>query len=601
MRNDADSKKIPRTPDKPLPFILYTLRHCSLRLKLSIPLAATLNGLGVALDTLIFSWMLGRIIGVIADSKGANVWDKMPFELGLLGALWILRSACFRAREYTERHYLPELMNTTRSLLFNRLIQQSQSFLSANFAGVLANHVRRAADVVGGLHDKTVYNIVPLLVRFILTGGLLWSVTPLLSGFILLFVLVGAIISYKTAPRWTKLSEEGAEASSRMSGYVVDGITNISAVQQNSGWREEQRRLGQAQDTLTDTYIRKMKYIFVFWGSFDAICTFFLCGYMALVAYGYAQGDVTTAQLAMCITLLGTVFGALASTISLLNSKFDDLGVLREALQKISTPISVMDRQDSPELKVTAGHIQFKDVQFSYNKDRKIFDGLNIDIPPGQRVGIVGVSGAGKTTLCQILLRAYDIQGGAILIDGQNIADVTQDSLHDAIAVIPQEPVLFHRSLKDNIRYGRLNATDDQVQAAAKAAEAAPFIDMQALKYDTLVGERGIKLSGGQRQRIAIARAILKNAPILVLDEATSALDSETEAAIQIAIGRAMEGRTTMVIAHRLSTLSRMDRILVMQDGRVIEDGSFDDLKKSGGIFARLWSMQAGGFLPSNL
>ena len=601
MQQPLKQKTIPLTPQQPIPFIKYLLRHCSRRLKISIPIAAFLNGTAIALDTLIFTWMLGRIIGVIAESTPENLWDKMPYELMLLGVMWILRSAAFRAREYLERGYMPELMNTTRELLFNRLIQQSQSFLNANFAGVLANHVRRAADVIGGLHDKLVYNIVPLIVRFAMTGGLLWAVTPLLSGFILVFVVVGALFSYKTAPKWTKISEDNAEASSRLSGYIVDGITNITAVQQNTGWREEQRRLGTAQETLTAVYIRKMKYIFVFWGSFDAICTIFLCGYMALVAYAWQHGDVTTAQLAMCIALLGTTFGALAGTISLLNSKFDDIGVLREALQKISTPIAVMDKKDAPALNVTQGNIDFKNISFSYAQGKKVFEGLNISIPAGQKIGIVGVSGAGKTTLCQILLRAYDVQGGGVYIDDQNIADITQDSLHDAIAVIPQEPVLFHRSLKDNIRYGRLDARDDDIKTAAQAAEAATFIEAQSQQYDTLVGERGIKLSGGQRQRIAIARAILKDAPILVLDEATSALDSETEKAIQTAMIRAMEGRTTIVVAHRLSTLSRMDRILVLDRGQVIEDGPFEQLRDGMGVFAKLWSMQAGGFIAENL
>jgi ATP-binding cassette subfamily B protein len=303
----------------------------------------------------------------------------------------------------------------------------------------------------------------------------------------------------------------------------------------------------------------------------------------------------------MTVGLVTNLFGALASTLSLLSSKFDDIGQLQEALQKISTPLSVVDADNAPDLDVRAGTIEFRDVTFGYQEGQKLFDGLNLSVAAGEKVGLVGVSGAGKTTLCQLLLRAYDVQGGGIYIDGQNIAGVTQDSLHAAIAVIPQEPVLFHRSLGDNIRYGRFDATRDEMLAGARAAQASEFIEKLPLQYDTLVGERGIKLSGGQRQRVAIARAIVKDSPILVLDEATSALDSETEKAIQAAMVEAMRGRTTIVVAHRLSTLSRMDRIVVMEEGRVIEEGTFLELKSSGGIFSRLWNLQAGGFLASSL
>jgi ATP-binding cassette subfamily B protein len=596
-----EKKRIPRTPDRPVAFIIYVLKHCTLKLKLLMSFALVVMGAGVGLDTLINSWMLGRIVGVIADTPPERFWGEVRHELILLAVIWTIRNICFRLRECSERVYAPELMNTTRNLLFNRLIQQSQSFLHANFAGVLANHVRRAGDVVGGLHDKFIHNIVPLIVRFTLAGTLLWSVTPMLSWFILGFVVFGIVGAIKTAPKWTKISQAMAEASSRLTGYIVDGISNLSVVQQNAGWREEQNRMRFAQDTLTETYVARMKYVSVFWGTFDVITTFFFCGFMALVAYGWQQGSLSTGDLAMCVALLTSTFGALASTVSLLNSKFDDIGILQDALHKISTPLTVMDKQDARDIHVSQGRVEFRDLYFAYGQGKPVFEGLNISIPPGQKVGLVGVSGAGKTTLCQILVRAYDVQGGGIYIDGQNIAETTQDSLHKSIAVIPQEPILFHRTLAENIRYGRLDATDDEVRAAAKAAAADTFIETLPHGYNTLVGERGVKLSGGQRQRIAIARAIVKKAHILVLDEATSALDSETEKSIQEAMLSAMQGRTTLVIAHRLSTLSYMDRIIVMEEGRVVEDGNFTELLQKNGVFAKLWSLQAGGFLPEKM
>jgi ATP-binding cassette, subfamily B, bacterial len=597
--NQNTPKRIPKTPEKPLAFIRYVLQHCSPSMKWQAGAAYVFEIISTAADTLV-TWALGRIVGVIATA-GDRLWEKVTYELLILAGLWTLRNISYRCREYMERHYVPELLNTTRALLFARLIQQSQAFLHANFAGVLANHVRRAGDVISGLRDKVQYSIIPLAVRFVTAGVLLWGITPQFALFIPCFLVVGAVCAVLTAPKWTRLSLQQAEKSSLLTGYIVDSTTNLSIVQQNVGWREELSRLDYAQDQMTQTFVNRLRWVSWFWGIFDTIMTFFLCGFMALVVYGWQQGNVSTAQLAMTVGLSMNLFGAIAGTVNLLSSKFDDIGILQEALHKISTPLSVLDKPGAPDLQVVQGAIDFRDVDFSYIPGQPVFQKLNLFIPAGQRVGLVGVSGAGKSTLCHLLLRAHDVTGGGIYIDGQNIADVTQDSLHASISVIPQEPVLFHRTLGENIRYGRLSATAAEVEASARAAEAQNFIATMPKGYDTLVGERGVKLSGGQRQRIAIARAIIKDAPVLVLDEATSALDSETEKAIQAAMMHAMEGRTTVVIAHRLSTLSHMDRIVVMEHGRVIEDGSFEDLLSRGGVFARLWKLQAGGFLPDDL
>lgn len=596
----STQKRIPRIPNKAMPFIAYVLRHCSWRMKKFAFLSYFCEIIATVSDVLL-TWVLGRIVGVIIEAKD-DVWPQVMIELLLLAGLWTLRNISYRVREFLERRYVPELLNTTRLLMFNRLIQQSQSFLHSNFAGVLANHVRRAGDVLGSLASKLQYNIIPLLVRFITGGALLWSITPQLTLFMMGFIVLGVIAAVKTAPRWTELSTNFAEKSSRLSGYIVDSTTNLSVVQQNVGWREEQQRLDRAHEEINKSYLERMVYVSWFWGTFDTVMTFFFCGFMALVVYGWQQGDVTTAQLAMTVGLVMNLFGAVAGTVSLLSSKFDELGILQEALEKISTPLSITDKQGAQDLKVEKGTIEFRDVDFCYaGGGTPLFKGLSLHIPAGQKVGLVGISGAGKTSICQLLLRAYDVTGGGIYIDGQNIAEVTQDSLHEQIAVIPQEPVLFHRTLRENIRYGRQSATTEEVVQAAKAAEASIFIEKLQKGYDTLVGERGVKLSGGQRQRVAIARAIIKNAPILVLDEATSALDSETEKSIQKAMLQAMKGRTTMVIAHRLSTLSYMDRIIVMDQGRIVEDGGFRELMVAGGTFAKLWDLQAGGFLPEEL
>jgi ABC-type multidrug transport system fused ATPase/permease subunit len=279
---------------------------------------------------------------------------------------------------------------------------------------------------------------------------------------------------------------------------------------------------------------------------------------------------------------------------------YEHFGTIKEGLSKITKPIELTDAPGAQPIVVPKGEIVFDQVCFSYNSGRDVFDNLSLTIPAGQKVGLVGFSGAGKTTLCQLLLRNYDLNSGQIRIDDQNIAGVTQDSLRAQIAVIPQDTSLFHRSLAENIGYGRPDASMEEIVAAAKAAEAHDFIMKLPAGYETLVGERGIKLSGGQRQRIAIARAILKNAPILLLDEATSALDSVTERLIQTALNHAMAGRTTIVVAHRLATLTNLDRLIVLEHGQVIEDGSLSELLARNGRFAQLWQMQAGGFLPDN-
>jgi ABC-type multidrug transport system fused ATPase/permease subunit len=576
--------------------VRYVLRHYSARAKHRALAAVGCMVIATALDTLV-TWVLGRIVGVIV-SAGQRLWHEVGREMLLLVALWTVRNVAYRVREWLERLYVPELLNTTRSLLFARLIQQSHAFLHANFAGVLANHVRRAAEVMGSMHDKLMHHVVPLLVRFCTAGILLWSIEPAFALFIPAFIAAAGLSGLLTAPRWAALSARQAEKASQLSGAIVDSVTNLSIVHQNAGWREELRRLEIAQDELTRVSDERRVYTSWFFGAFDAVMTVFFCGFIGLVVYGWQRGGVTTAELAMTVGLATSLFFALAATFQLFASQLDDIGVLQDALRKISAPFSVMDRPGAPDLEVSEGAIELRGVGFRHAGARPLFSGLSLRIPPGQKVGLVGTSGAGKTTLCELLLRSYDLEQGGIFIDGQNIAEVTQASLRRAIAVIPQDPVLFHRSLLENIGYPRPGATLTQVRAVAKDAEADAFVGALQDGYRTLVGERGVKLSGGQRQRVAIARAMIKDAPILVLDEATSALDSETEAAIQGAMMRAMQGRTTIVIAHRLSTISKMDRILVMEDGRIVQDGTFDELRASDGTFARLWGLQSGGFIP---
>lgn len=310
----------------------------------------------------------------------------------------------------------------------------------------------------------------------------------------------------------------------------------------------------------------------------------------------WMEGGMGTGDFVFILALYAQITGTLLFIGRAFNNTARSLGEMKEGLFEIIQPLDIVDRADAKLLRAKKGKIEWNNVTFKY-EDNSVFDHFNLTIKAGERVGLVGSSGAGKTTFVSLLLRQHELNDGAILIDGQNIAEVTQDSLRENVAVVPQEPMLFHRSIRDNIAYGKPTATDKEIIAVAKKAQAHEFISALKDGYDTLVGERGVKLSGGQKQRVAIARAMLKNARVLVLDEATSALDSESEVAIQKALHELMTGKTVIAIAHRLSTLREMDRIIVLEDGKIIEDGNHDTLTKSGGLYARLWEHQAGGFL----
>jgi ABC-type multidrug transport system fused ATPase/permease subunit len=309
------------------------------------------------------------------------------------------------------------------------------------------------------------------------------------------------------------------------------------------------------------------------------------------------RATITVGDFLLIMTLMIQLIRNVFDMANALPDTYDMIGSIRDSLDMLIVPRDIRDRAGATDLVVTRGEVVFDQVDFLYDRKKSVFRGLTLTVAPGQRVGLIGHSGAGKSTLATLLMRLYDIQGGSIAIDGQNIAEVTQRSLRESIALIPQDAVLFHRTLIENIRYGRPDASDDEVFLAARRAHAHEFIAALPLGYETLVGERGVKLSGGQRQRIAIARALLKDAPILILDEATSALDSESEALIQSAMREAMTGKTVIAIAHRLSTLAHLERLIVLDKGHIVEDGSHAELLARGAAYAALWKRQVGGFL----
>ncbi|MCC2595078.1 ABC transporter ATP-binding protein/permease [Pusillimonas sp. MFBS29] len=486
---------------------------------------------------------------------------------------------------------------------FHRLmLRQSLSFFSDEFAGRVTTKVMQTALAVREVLLTFVEIVLGIGVYFITIIALAGSFDMrLMLPFLGWIVLFGLAMLY-FVPRLGKVGQEQAHARSSMTGRVTDAYSNITTVKLFSHTRREAHFARAAMEDFKITGFRQMRLVSQF-----EITNQALVAALILAAGGYAlwlwhAGQIGTGAVAAVTAMALRVNGMSHWIMWQMASLFENIGTVQDGIQTLSRESKIEDAPDAPALAVTRGKVEFDQVSFNYNGERQVLDGLSLTVQPGEKIGLVGRSGAGKSTLINVLLRFYDVDSGQIRIDGQDIAQVTQDSLRGAIGMVTQDTSLLHRSIRENIAYGQPDAGDAEILSAATRAQADEFIqqlnDTQGHSgYDTLVGERGVKLSGGQRQRIAIARVMLKNAPILLLDEATSALDSEVEVAIQQSLNEIMEGKTVIAIAHRLSTIAAMDRLIVMDEGRVIEQGSHAELLRLNGTYARLWHHQSGGFL----
>jgi len=482
------------------------------------------------------------------------------------------------------------------------LLKQSMAFYQDEFAGRIATKLMQTAlavrECVIKLIDVLNYVIVYFLGMLFIVGSADLRLAAPLAVWLVGYI---ALLRY-FIPRLGKVGEEQANARSTMTGRVVDSYTNIQTVKLFSHARREATFAREGMGGFLETVYRSMRLVTVLYGLLYILNALLLFSVTALSLWLWLGQAVTIGAVAVVIGLVLRMWGMSQWIMWEMSGLFENIGTVQDGIASISLPRLVEDKPGARDISVDRGEIRFEDIGFHYGKQKGVIENLSLTVKPGEKVGIVGRSGAGKSTLVNLLLRFYDLEAGRILIDGQEIADVTQDSLRAQIGMVTQDTSLLHRSVRDNILYGRPDASDEMLVEAARRAEALEFIgglsDHNGGKgFDAHVGDRGVKLSGGQRQRIAIARVMLKDAPILILDEATSALDSEAEAAIQENLYKLMQGKTVIAIAHRLSTIAAMDRLVVMDKGRVIEEGSHEELVASGGLYAQLWQRQSGGFL----
>lgn len=484
-------------------------------------------------------------------------------------------------------------------LCFDTVSEQSMQFHSDRFSGSLVSQSNKFVGAFERLMDVIIWNILPTISYIIMVIIILLPQVPWFAVGLVAFTIIYAIICSLSFGKIAHLNEEWAAAETKQTGQLSDSISNIISVKSYAKEAYERDRYAKYSHKSFEAGIKSMRATISRDIMFNCVQIGITCLILAFLLFGREWLGISVAVLVLIVNYAQTIQGELWEINSILKNLNRVFGDAREMTLILDTVDDVVDMPNAVPLKMQQSSVDFKDISFQHNDAKTpIFENFSLAIKPGERVGLVGISGSGKTTLTKLLLRFADVNAGQILISGQNIKGITQQTLRENIAYVPQETSLFHRSVAENIAYGKPDATPEEIQRAAKLANAHDFILNLPDGYDTLVGERGIKLSGGQRQRIAIARAILKNAPILVLDEATSALDSESEALIQDALNTLMKGRTSVVIAHRLSTVANLDRIVVLENGKIAEQGTHQELlERPGGVYHHLWARQSGAFM----
>jgi ATP-binding cassette subfamily B multidrug efflux pump len=560
----------------------------------------------VALGDSAVPWFMGRIVTMVtkmpADRFFAEGW---PWLLSMAVVLVIVRPSVMLLRYLVNNQALAApFTGLVRWQAHWHVVRQSWAFFQNDFAGRISNRVMQTAPSVRSTLTATISAVWYILVYGVSAIALTASAERWLALPILLWFAAYAALLYFLVPRMRERSKVSSLARSELTGRIVDSYTNILTVKLFARAREEDQYVRDAVDRHVDLFTASQRLLTVFGATLDMLNALLIAGSGALALMLWRFGKIEVGAIAMVLPLTLQLTNMSRQIALRITEIFEDIGVVQEGMLSIAQPLQLPDPAHARPLAVRTGRIEFRNVNFGYGRETGVLKNFNLTIEPGEKIGLVGRSGAGKSTVVNLLLRFFDLESGAILIDGEDISDLTQESLRTQISVVTQDTSLLHRSIRANIRYGRPDASEAEIERAARLAHAQEFIpelvDWHGRRgYDAHVGERGIKLSGGQRQRIAIARVILKDAPILVFDEATSALDSEVESAIQSSLGTLMQGKTAIAIAHRLSTIAQMDRLVVLDHGRIIEQGSHRELIAQNGHYAALWRRQAGGFIDA--
>ena len=586
-------------PGKVLPFYLYYLRQVwpSFVALLVVGLVASL------IEVAMFSF-LSRIIDLAQGTPDPGFFSAHAGELTwMLVVVLVLRPIFFGLHDLLVHQTInPGMTSLIRWQNHTYVLKQSLNFFQNDFAGRIAQRIMQTGN---SLRDSAVqavdalwHVLVYAMSALVLFAEADWRLMLPLLAWIVLYI--AALMHF--VPRVKARSVDSSDARSRLMGRIVDGYTNIITLKLFAHTDHERQYAREAIREQTEKTQLASRVI----TSMDVVITT-LNGLLVVLTTGLAlwlwsRSLISVGAIALATGLVIRIVNMSGWIMWVVNGIFENIGMVQDGLRTIAQPVTVTDRPDAPPLQVRRGEVRFEHVAFHYGQGNKVIDGLDLQIRPGEKIGLIGPSGAGKSTLVNLLLRLYDLDGERILIDGQDIAHVSQASLRAQIGMITQDTSLLHRSIRENLRYGRPEASEEEVWAAVRGARADGFIPLLSdaegrTGFDAHVGERGVKLSGGQRQRIAIARVLLKNAPILIMDEATSALDSEVEAAIQESLETLMQGKTVIAIAHRLSTIARMDRLVVLEQGQIVEIGSHAELLAKGGLYARLWQHQTGGFV----